>query len=49
MKICVYCASSASVDKSYFNATERLARVLVKENIEVVFGGGAVGLMGELA
>ena len=49
MKICVYCASSATVDKSYFNATERLAREFLKENIEVVFGGGAVGLMGKLA
>jgi len=49
MKICVYCASSATVDKSYFNATERLAKELLKENIEVVFGGGAVGLMGKLA
>lgn len=49
MKICVYCASSATVDQSYFNATERLARELLKENVEVVFGGGAVGLMGKLA
>jgi uncharacterized protein (TIGR00730 family) len=49
MKICVYCASSATVDKSYFDATERLAKEFLKENIEVVFGGGAVGLMGKLA
>jgi hypothetical protein len=46
MKICVYCASSATVDKSYFDATERLAREFLKENIDVVCGGGAVGLMG---
>jgi len=49
MKICVYCASSAKIDKSYFNATEILAKEFVKENIEVVFGGGATGLMGILA
>ena len=49
MKICVYCASSATVDRSYFDATERLAREFLKENIGVVCGGGAAGLMGKLA
>jgi uncharacterized protein (TIGR00730 family) len=49
MKICVYCASSAKIDKSFFEATEKLALLFVKEKIEVVFGGGGVGLMGKLA
>lgn len=49
MKICVYCASSPKVDKIYFDATERLAKEFIKENIEVVFGGGGHGLMGCLA
>ncbi len=49
MKICVYCASSAKVSQSYFDATEQLANELVQANIEVVYGGGAVGLMGKLA
>jgi uncharacterized protein (TIGR00730 family) len=49
MKICVYCASSATVDKSYFQATARLAREFLRENVEAVCGGGAVGLMGQLA
>jgi uncharacterized protein (TIGR00730 family) len=49
MRICVYCASSAKVDKSYFDATERLAKEFVNEGIEVVYGGGAIGLMGKLA
>jgi len=49
MKICVYCASSARVDKKYFDATERLAKEFVKEGIEVVYGGGTSGLMGKLA
>jgi uncharacterized protein (TIGR00730 family) len=48
-RICVYCASSARIDEVYFEATERLAKLLVDENIEVVFGGGAGGLMGRLA
>lgn len=49
MKICVYCASSAKVDKAYFDATERLAKELVRADIEVIYGGGAIGLMGKLA
>ncbi|MBS1669291.1 MAG: TIGR00730 family Rossman fold protein [Bacteroidetes bacterium] len=49
MKICVYCASSAKVDKSYFAATEKLAKEFVKANIDVVYGGGGIGLMGHLA
>ena len=49
MKICVYCASSAKIDKVYFDATEMLAKVFVENKIEVVYGGGAVGLMGKLA
>ena len=49
MKICVYCASSAQVDKTYFDATEKLAIEFIKAGIEVVYGGGAIGLMGRLA
>ena len=49
MKICVYCASSPRIDKAYFEATEELAKLLVEAKIDVVYGGGATGLMGQLA
>ena len=49
MKICVYCASSALIDKIYFQATKKLAEELVGQGVEVVYGGGARGLMGQLA
>jgi uncharacterized protein (TIGR00730 family) len=49
MKVCVYCASSDKIDNAYFEATEKLAKELVKQNIEVVYGGGGTGLMGKLA
>lgn len=49
MKICVYCALSAKIDKSYFDATEKLAKSFVENKIEVIYGGGAIGLMGKLA
>lgn len=49
MKICVYCASSAKVDKKYFDAAEALAIELVEAKVEVIYGGGSSGLMGKLA
>ncbi len=48
-RICVYCASSAKIDPKYFQATVQLAQQLVREDISVVYGGGATGLMGQLA
>ena len=47
--VTVYCASSTIIDEVYFEAAERLAEELVRENIRVVFGGGANGLMGKIA
>lgn len=48
-KVCVYCASSDKIDPSYKEATRELAKALVKSKVTVVYGGGARGLMGELA
>lgn len=48
-KVCVYAASSPHVHEKYFNATEKLAEQLVDAGITLVYGGGAVGLMGRLA
>jgi uncharacterized protein (TIGR00730 family) len=49
MQVCVYCASSAKIHEYYFEATDRLAKELVKNGFSVVFGGGSSGLMGKLA
>ena len=49
MRICVYCASSAKIDEIYFEATERLAKILVNSKGQVIYGGGGHGLMGKLA
>ena len=49
MKICVYCSSSSKINKIYFEATEKLAKEFIKENVQVVYGGGGNGLMGHLA
>ena len=49
MKICVYCASSASIDQSFFRATEEMTIDLLDHGVDFVFGGGSTGLMGHLA
>jgi uncharacterized protein (TIGR00730 family) len=49
MKIFVYCASSSSIDQSFFKATEEMTLDLLSKGVEFVFGGGATGLMGHLA
>jgi uncharacterized protein (TIGR00730 family) len=47
--ICVYCAASTKINPRFFEATDRLGKILAKEGLSVVFGGGATGLMGQLA
>ena len=47
--ICVYCASSADVAQSYKDAAVELGRAAAERDIEIVYGGGRVGLMGLLA
>lgn len=49
MQVCVYCASSGRIHPDYFEATSRLAHLLVEHDVNVVFGGGSSGLMGQLA
>ena len=47
--ICVFCGSSAGHDPRYRTAAEALGRLLADGQIELVYGGGNVGLMGVLA
>jgi len=47
--VCVYCGSSFGADPAYLQATQALARTLVANELRVVYGGAAVGLMGALA
>jgi hypothetical protein len=48
-RVCVYCGSSCQCDPIYLDAAERLGRELARNSVTVVYGGGAVGLMGRLA
>ena len=48
-RICVFCASSPGVDPAITDATVELGRLLAERDLELVYGGGAVGLMGLIA
>jgi uncharacterized protein (TIGR00730 family) len=47
--ICVYCGSGSGVDPSYAEAARTFGRLLAASGIGLVYGGGSLGLMGELA
>jgi hypothetical protein len=48
-RVCIFCASSPGIKKKYFDIADELARILVKNNIAINYGGGGVGLMGRIA
>jgi uncharacterized protein (TIGR00730 family) len=48
-KICVFCASSHGADPAYAAAAKRFGTLLGEAGYDLVFGGGYVGLMGEVA
>lgn len=48
-RIAIYCGSSSGINGVYRNQAEYLGRLLAERQIELVFGGGKVGLMGYLA
>ncbi|CAN1304716.1 Cytokinin riboside 5'-monophosphate phosphoribohydrolase LOG3 [Linum perenne] len=45
-RICVFCGSSQGKKSSYQDAAIQLAHELVSRNIDLVYGGGSIGLMG---
>ena len=49
MKICVFGASSASLDQEYYRAAEEFGRLLAAGGHSLIFGGGAQGIMGAVA
>jgi uncharacterized protein (TIGR00730 family) len=48
-RICVFCGSSAGHDPRYRKAAEAVGRTLAGRGIELVYGGGNIGLMGAVA
>jgi uncharacterized protein (TIGR00730 family) len=48
-KICVFCGSSPGKSPAHMAAARALAHAFHRANISLVYGGGTVGLMGEVA
>jgi uncharacterized protein (TIGR00730 family) len=48
-RVCVFCGSSPGSDPAYAAAARNLGKILAAEGIGLVYGGGNVGMMGELA
>ena len=47
--ICVFCASSNDASPRYLEVARKLGRLMVERDHTLIYGGGSVGLMGELA
>lgn len=47
--ICVFCGSSSGKGVNHLTAAQKLGKIIAEENITLVYGGGNVGIMGELA
>ena len=48
-RICVFCGSNSGTKPEYRRAAEEVGRSLAERGIELVYGGGNVGLMGVVA
>ncbi len=47
--LCVYCGSGAGRDPAYMAAARSLGKGMAAAGIGLVYGGGSIGLMGEVA
>lgn len=47
--VCVFCGASDGADSVYREAARGFGRLLAREGLSLVFGGGRVGLMGAVA
>jgi len=47
--ICLFCGSSKGSDPAYLDSAYKTGKILAEKGIEVVYGGGNVGLMGMAA
>ena len=47
--VCVFCGSSSGKGVNHLKAAQQLGKLLAADNIDLVYGGGNVGIMGEIA
>jgi uncharacterized protein (TIGR00730 family) len=49
MNVCVFAASSSRIDRIYGVAASELGTLLAEAGMNILYGGGGIGLMGHLA
>lgn len=49
MKVAIYCGSAEGNSPDYVNGVKALGEYLARQGVDVVYGGGKVGLMGVIA
>lgn len=49
MTVCVFAASSSRIDERYRAAASELGKLFAGERMDVIYGGGGIGLMGVIA
>jgi uncharacterized protein (TIGR00730 family) len=47
--VCVYCGSSPGKDPIYLECAQAFGQILAREKIQLIYGGGGIGLMGAVA
>jgi len=47
--VCVYCGSSPGTEPAFVEAAQTFGKILAKNGVRLVYGGGSVGLMGAVA
>lgn len=49
MKICIFCGASSGNNPKHLEASRDLMKIFAHKKIDLVYGGAAIGVMGELA
>jgi hypothetical protein len=49
MRVCIFASSSSRINRIYADAASELGVLLSRAGIDVVYGGGGIGLMGKIA
>ncbi len=47
--LCIYCAANPDVPNQYISLGKKIAKELVKQKIQLIYGGATTGIMGTIA
>ena len=49
IQLCVFCGSKKGFDSDYYKLTVKLGKIIAKNKVNLIYGGGDDGLMGAIA